>query len=131
VKLPKNDVTMEAMLKAQSVAEQHGYELTPEQLAKETHRVFAEGVDGLCEGVEDDEEVLEMFPKLTRRVHAGLIKRHQRRVTESGAPRAIPPTRPEDRKVEAPVAEKGPRVLNSAAEDKAYFGNKKVLRSGI
>jgi hypothetical protein len=129
VKLPKNDVTMELMAKAKDTAQKFGLPMDAASLAKETHKAAAGLVEGLVEGIEDDEELLEMFPKFARRLHAGLLKRHARLQGQNRLP-TVPAPKPEDRKPPENDA-KGPKLVSSVDEDKAYFGNKRVLRSGI
>lgn len=128
MKLPKNDITMRLMAEAKETAQQRGLPLDASALARETHKAAAGMVEGLVEGIEDDEELVDMFPKFSRRLHAGLLKRHRRLTESNQAPRIAPP-KPTEKPPEKSA--EGPKLVRSVDEDKAYFGNRKVLRSGI
>lgn len=120
VKLPKNDITMELMSRASETAKQLGYQLSSEQLARETHKMFESMIESTLEGHVNPEDVLEAFPKLTRKIHEALLLRHQR---VSGQPKPatqVAPTEPGTRPPSKQGEEKGPRLMNSAEEHKAY-----------
>jgi hypothetical protein len=127
-KLPKNDITMELMAKARATAKRDGLSLDANTLAQAQHKAASEMVDSMVDGLEDPEEALEMFPKLTRKIHEGLTKRHKRQMA-SGQGTRVPAPDPSNRQPQKEDEAPKPRVLNSAEEHKAYHGNKKVLRS--
>lgn len=126
-KLPKNDITMRLMAEARSTAKRDGLELTPEMLAREQHKAANEMIESMADGYEDVEDLIDAFPKFTRRLHEGLLKRHNK-LKLAGQGAKVPTPRPEDRPPPKEEQGKGPRLVNSLEEHKAYHGDRKVLR---
>lgn len=79
-KLPRNDVVLSLMAKAEHTNRKNGWALTPQQLAKATEKA----TDQLIEAVTTDEsltddQVLDRYPGLVKRIHKALIARAKAR----------------------------------------------------
>lgn len=116
-KLPANDITLRFMAEAQHTARQRGWDLTPQQLAGAAEKGVFELVEGILsnEGT-TDEQLLNFLPKLTQRIHKAIVAKFK---AKRAGPGAAPDLTP---RAKRPVAEeqKGPRVVSSQEEHKAY-----------
>lgn len=116
-KLPKNDITMELMAKAEKVNRTQGWNLSPQQLAAATEKSVAGMIEGMTgEGV-TDEQVLEMFPAFTKRVHKAIVARFKARGAAGQQQQDITPRAPRPPEGQAPAK---PRVMGSKEEQEAY-----------
>ncbi len=119
-KLPRNDITLELMAKAEKSNRSQGWQLTPQQLAAATEK----SVNGLIESVltnesTTDDQLLDAFPELTKRVHRAIVARFKAR----GAARASQPSdvTPRERRATTEEAPKQ-RVVSSKEEYEAFGG---------
>lgn len=126
-KLPHNDITVRLMAEAEHSNRRNGTNLTPAQLAKATEKA----VDSLIEAVVGDEkltdeQVLDKYPALAKRIHRGLIARHKARQGKmAGQPTDLTP------RANKPTTEQAParRVVTSQQEHEAYGLGKRALRT--
>ncbi len=117
-KLPKNDITIELMAKAESTNRKQGWNLTPQQLAKATEKSVSSMIESMLTNEETtDEQLLEAFPEFTKRVHRGIVARFKAR--QSGAPQKQTDITPRERRQSSEEAPKQ-RVVGSAEEHKVY-----------
>ena len=115
--MPRNDQTVALMAQAYRTARNHGNrDITPDQLAKATQKLTSQFVERAVL-TEDDDALLESYPKLTERIHRALVNRYNKR---KGAP---PPAtaKPANPNQPAESREEGqPRVVRSKEEAEAY-----------
>lgn len=129
LKIPVNDVTVALMAQADRHAREQGWQMSPQQLATETHRMTTELFDRVAkncikvdeatgqETIDDDAAValLGAFPTFQKVLHRALIVQVQRRKGQNGLT-PVPPKQKEP----APEEQKQPRVVNSVEEAKIY-----------
>lgn len=114
--LPRNEQTVALMAQAYRTARNHGMrDIGPEQLAKATEKLATSFVENFLQ-TEDEDLLLERFPKLTERIHKALLNRYNKR--KGTLPAAKPPQGP-NTPAERRDAE-GPRIVRSAEEAKEY-----------
>lgn len=117
--IPVNDITMSLMAQAQMTAKKRGIPLTPEKLAASTKKA----VHGLIESIVanesvTDEQVLDAFPSLTKRIHKAIVARYKSRKETGQKPTAD--LTPRARKPTEHADPEKPRTMSSADEHKAY-----------
>jgi len=127
-KLPQSDTVMTLMAKAEHTNRQNGWKLTPQQLAKATEKE----VHGLIEAIvgnpnATDDQVLDAFPALTKRIHKAIVARYKARQSagQQLTPSDLTP------RAKQPSAEEPPkqRVVNSKEEHEAYNLGRRSLRT--
>lgn len=126
-KLPKNDITVRLMAEAEYTNRQNGSQLSPQQLAKATEKAMHSIVEATTtdESI-TDEQCLDMYPALTKRIHRGLIARHKARQSKGAGqppditPRSVKPAQEDANK---------PRTMTSKEEHDAYGLGKRSLRT--
>lgn len=119
-KLPRNDVVLSLMAKAEHTNRKNGWALTPQQLAKATEK----SVHSLIESIVGDEsatddQVLDAFPGLTKRIHKALIARAKARATSGQArqpsditPRPVQPSTEERKELRTATSAEFHKAMN-------------------
>lgn len=105
--LPQDDLTLDMMAKAYYTAQdEQDLDLTPDELAVETRRMMSGALDNCADKMEDD-QLLEAFPKLAKKMHRALVAKYQK-MKNGGQQRTAEPPAPV-----APTGQKtdGPKQL--------------------
>ena len=120
-KLPINDLTLKMMAEAQYTARQKGWDLTAPQLAESMQKGVNELIESVLGGEgTSDEQILNAFPKLTQRIHRGIVARFKAKQAGKTAQRPADLTPREKRPGQGEEKPAGPRTVTSAEEHKAY-----------
>lgn len=115
--LPRNDQTVALMAQAYRTARDHGMrDIGPEQLAKATQKLAFGFVESVLK-TEDDDQLLELLPALTQRIHKALVGRYNKR--KNGPPAAVP-NKVQNPNQPAESREGEPRIVRSREEAEAY-----------
>lgn len=79
VGLPVDDDTMSLYAQAEQARKEHGLDITPELMAKSVRDLVIGRFETMATGIQDDEQLLELMPSLTTRIHKALLSRHAKR----------------------------------------------------
>lgn len=127
-KIPHNDITVKMMAELEFTNRAKGWNMTPEQLARATEKAVHGHFESLLTNeTTTDDQLLDAFPALTKRIHRGIVARFKAR--QNGQPKQPSDITPRQRQA-TPDDQPKQRTVSSAEEYKEYEKNGgKMLRT--